>query len=199
MGRQQRYERGVTLDMAKRVFWRNGYSGTSMRDLETVLDMRPGSIYATFGSKEGLYLEALDKYAQLNGDWLAAAVDAEGSFMGGLRCFLTRLVLGEEGTPSSRACMVAKTLADLEPRNFRLKGRAIELMGVFEHAFCDLLSAARDRGEISMAADIGATARFIQIQVTGIRAFAEAEPGEDILRGHIEDVMIAIERKANPC
>ncbi|TQV78870.1 helix-turn-helix transcriptional regulator [Exilibacterium tricleocarpae] len=223
MGRQLRYERGVTLDKAMRVFWRNGYSGTSMRDLEAVLDMRPGSIYATFGSKEGLFLEALDKYAQLNGDQLARAIATKGTFMGGLRQFLTGLLLrhesrhesrdelrdelrgepgdklGDESEPPGRACMLAKTLADLEPRNAKLKGRAVELMGVFEHTFCDLLTQARARGEISAAADIPATARFIQIQVIGIRSFAEAEADVEILLGHIEDVMAAIERKANPC
>ncbi|MDC9612019.1 TetR/AcrR family transcriptional regulator, partial [Pseudoalteromonas sp. GABNS16H] len=36
------------------LFWERGYAGASMKQIEQALDMRPGSIYATFGSKDGL-------------------------------------------------------------------------------------------------------------------------------------------------
>ncbi len=196
MGRQQRYQRGETVDKAMRLFWRHGFSGTSMRDLETELDMRPGSIYANFGSKEGLYLEVLEQYAQYTGEGLGAAIEAQGSFLGGLRQFLHSLVIGDGVEPPGRACMLAKTLADLEPANAKLKGRAVELMAAFEQSLRELLAVARQRGELGEAADTDALARFIQIQITGIRAYAECGRTAAILQGHIEDVLAAIEHKA---
>src|ERR1700712_4386390 len=45
-------------------FRRNGYEGTSMRDLADATGLGSGSLYAAFGSKDGLYLASLDLYRQ---------------------------------------------------------------------------------------------------------------------------------------
>ena len=63
MARKAGYDREKVLDKALELFWAKGYHGTSLKDLEVALDMRPGSIYAAFGSKEGLFAETLRLYA----------------------------------------------------------------------------------------------------------------------------------------
>ena len=55
MARKAGYDREKVLDKALELFWAKGYHGTSLKDLEVALDMRPGSIYAAFGSKEALF------------------------------------------------------------------------------------------------------------------------------------------------
>ncbi|MBC7184501.1 MAG: helix-turn-helix transcriptional regulator, partial [Marinobacter sp.] len=59
MARHARYDRKTALGKAVGLFWEKGYHGSSMKQIEQALDMRPGSIYATFGSKDGLFSEAL--------------------------------------------------------------------------------------------------------------------------------------------
>ena len=59
MARHARYDRKTALEKAVGLFWEKGYHGSSMKQIEQALDMRPGSIYATFGSKDGLFSEAL--------------------------------------------------------------------------------------------------------------------------------------------
>ena len=44
------------------VFWRKGYEATSVSDLTRAMDINPPSLYAAFGDKERLYLEALERY-----------------------------------------------------------------------------------------------------------------------------------------
>jgi len=61
MARAANYDRDVALAAALSVFWRKGYHATSLKDLETNLDMKPGSIYAAFESKENRYLLALER------------------------------------------------------------------------------------------------------------------------------------------
>jgi TetR/AcrR family transcriptional repressor of nem operon len=43
-----------------------------MRNLQDVVDMWPGSIYATFGNKENLFKEALQYYAKVSLSRLSA-------------------------------------------------------------------------------------------------------------------------------
>lgn len=49
---------------AARLFWQRGYSGTSTRELSTALTLSTSSIYAAFGSKAGLFEEAVRTYAE---------------------------------------------------------------------------------------------------------------------------------------
>ena len=50
-----------------RLFWRSGYEGVSIHELVVAIGIAPPSLYAAFGSKAGLYREALDRYATLPG------------------------------------------------------------------------------------------------------------------------------------
>ena len=44
------------------VFWVHGYGGASLRRLGEATQLQPGSVYGAFGSKGGLFREALDLY-----------------------------------------------------------------------------------------------------------------------------------------
>ena len=57
-----RFERDKVIRVASQLFWQKGFYATSTRDLQEAVNMRPGSIYAAFGSKEGLYSESLKDY-----------------------------------------------------------------------------------------------------------------------------------------
>ncbi|MFE2185198.1 helix-turn-helix domain-containing protein [Streptomyces sp. NPDC059455] len=62
MARRKEFDPEVALDAAMRLFWRNGYEGTSTSDLVDELGIARASLYGTFGSKRGLYLAALDRF-----------------------------------------------------------------------------------------------------------------------------------------
>ena len=64
MARKASYDLPEVRQKALDLFWAKGFRGTSLKDLENALDMRPGSIYAAFGSKENLYQDTLALYAE---------------------------------------------------------------------------------------------------------------------------------------
>ena len=72
MPRPARHDRQQALDRAVDLFWERGYHATSMKHIEQALDMRPGSLYATFGSKEGLWLACVDLLVET----LSSRIDA---------------------------------------------------------------------------------------------------------------------------
>ncbi len=61
-GRPRAFDRERALQRATDVFWRKGYEGASLSDLTSAMDINPPSLYAAFGDKETLYLEALGSY-----------------------------------------------------------------------------------------------------------------------------------------
>lgn len=61
-GRQREFDKDHALDSAMELFWRDGYNGTSLSDLTTVMDISKPSLYAAFGNKEALFISALKQY-----------------------------------------------------------------------------------------------------------------------------------------
>ncbi len=120
MARIARYDRQSALDKAVVLFWQKGYHNASIKQIEHALDMRPGSIYAAFGSKDGLLLKALACYAKESDDHLSSHLAKYPSIIEGLQDYLREIALAchPNGAVPSRACMVVKTL--LETSNTHL-------------------------------------------------------------------------------
>lgn len=59
MGRAPEYDRDNVLSAAGALFGRFGYAGCSIEDLVQGLGIHRGSLYKAFGSKRGLFIEAL--------------------------------------------------------------------------------------------------------------------------------------------
>src|SRR3977135_2193013 len=72
-GRPRAYDTQVALKQATDAFWKTGYSGTSLDSIAAATGMNPPSLYAAFGHKRALYLEALTHYWELS---LAATREA---------------------------------------------------------------------------------------------------------------------------
>ncbi len=62
MARKKQYIEQEVLEKAMALFWRNGYESTSVRMLEKEMGINQFSIYASFGSKQGLFLESINAY-----------------------------------------------------------------------------------------------------------------------------------------
>lgn len=66
-GRQRSFDVDIALNKAMRVFWSNGYSGTSMSDLTEAMGINKPSLYAVFGNKESLFSQVLKHYVATYG------------------------------------------------------------------------------------------------------------------------------------
>jgi len=66
-GRQREFDKDHALDNAMELFWRDGYNGTSLSDLTTVMGINKPSLYAAFGNKETLFISALNQYVHKHG------------------------------------------------------------------------------------------------------------------------------------
>jgi AcrR family transcriptional regulator len=63
-GRPREFDVDQALDRALRVFWHKGYEGATLPELTRAMGINRPSLYAAFGSKEGLFRQTLDRYAE---------------------------------------------------------------------------------------------------------------------------------------
>ena len=62
MARTKAYREDEVIEKAMNLFWRNGYESTSMSMLEKEMGINKFSIYSSFESKDGLFLECIKCY-----------------------------------------------------------------------------------------------------------------------------------------
>ncbi|HWC03595.1 MAG TPA: TetR/AcrR family transcriptional regulator [Methylomirabilota bacterium] len=75
-GRPRAFDVDKALDRAVRVFWRQGYQGTSLSDLTRAMGINRPSLYGAFGDKKALFRKALDRYAAGPGAYAREALSA---------------------------------------------------------------------------------------------------------------------------
>jgi AcrR family transcriptional regulator len=177
MARNARYDRQTALEKAVHLFWERGYHATSMKQIEQALDMRPGSIYATFGSKDRLFSEALDAYVEKGNSVLGGLLTEQGSIIDSLQDYLRDIALAccPESPEPSRACMLVKTLLEASYTHSSIASQANELLYGIEQSIASALNRARERGELKPDTDCNRLARLVQAQIMGLRAFAQRE------------------------
>ena len=175
MPRKPNYDRDELIECARDLFWRQGWAGTSLKDLEDTLQMKPGSFYAAFGSKDALYGLTLDKYLSDGMERLRALEEEHGA-LGALQKFPFQ-VIANTAAPA-RACMLSKTFLELHPRAHPLAEQADANLSKMEAAFAALFAKAQDLGEIDAAPDPANLARKYQSDLLGLRVSAERNSEE---------------------
>lgn len=172
MPRKPSYDREELIARARDLFWKRGWAGTSLKDLEAVLQMKPGSFYAAFGSKEALFQLAMEKYATDGRARLEALAQEHGPIQALAR--FPKMVVENDDTPA-KACMLSKTLLELQAHHHPLARDANRHLLKMEAHFAELFRQAQSERHIGGSHDPQVLARRYQSDLLGLRVSAERE------------------------
>lgn len=64
-GRPRTFDKASALKSAMHVFWEKGYEGTTMSDLVQAIGVKGPSVYAAFGNKDSIFIEAVKEYSEM--------------------------------------------------------------------------------------------------------------------------------------
>ncbi len=174
MARATLHNRQDSLDQALQVFWQKGFHATSLKDLEQAMDMRPGSIYATFGSKDGLFQEALDYYARMAIAELERSLSKyPSSPLQGLAAYLRLLGSLRDQVLPSNACMLVKSLLELGVREESALSKVESMLAEIESRFTTSFMESQRIGELGSQLNPVLLGQRLQAEVMGLRAFAQ--------------------------
>ena len=168
-GRPRGFDRDTALERAMDVFWRQGYEGTSIADLTRAMRINPPSLYAAFGDKEHLYLEAIERYQQGRRDELAPLLDEAPTAREAIARLLHEAARLYAQADAPRGCMLtlSTACADTALHSELAKRRAIAKK---------TLKARIDRGlrdgELARGTDTDALADFYTTVLKGLALHA---------------------------
>ena len=109
-GRPLSFDRDAALRQAMLTFWRHGYETTSVVDLTAAMGINAPSLYAAFGDKRRLFLEAVRLYAGDPADMermIAGAPTAHHA----ARELMTAAAATYTGEATPRGCLLASATA----------------------------------------------------------------------------------------
>lgn len=109
-GRPLSFDRDAALEQAMLTFWRHGYETTSIVDLTTAMGVTAPSLYAAFGDKKRLFLEAARRYAG-DQDAAARAIDDAPTAYEAARSMLVNAAIMYTGDTTPKGCLLASATA----------------------------------------------------------------------------------------
>jgi AcrR family transcriptional regulator len=191
IGRPRAFDRDEALEAAMVLFWRKGFEATSMTDLCGAMGVRSPSLYAAFGSKEALYLEAIQHYVEIFGppvwDKLAEGATARAGVE-------NLLLAATESLPESHVtpagCMATlAAVSDEWPAGIAEVVRKIrvEMLGMLRSR----LETGVASGELPTTTDIEALSRFYLSVYQGMAVQARDGAGAPELKGVVAAAMSA--------
>lgn len=185
LARPREFDAEVALDHALETFWSKGYEATSVDDLCDSMGISRSSMYHTFGSKQELLLQTLDKYDRRACAGIARLLDDVRPIRAGIEVLLHGVVKEAGSGRGRRGCFVGNCAAELAA-NERTAAKRLKLsLTRMEVVFQAALVRAQIDGEIALGADPRALARFLTASVQGLRLIAKTKPG----RGVLDDVV----------
>ncbi len=171
MANKVKFERDNVVRVASQLFWQKGFHATSTRDLQEAVNMRPGSIYSAFGSKEGLYCESLKDYTVQMKTQIEGFLSSADTVLGGLRAFVENVVIKTKDCSPSAICMLVKANSEFAEKDSNLYELSLDLTAQFEAYLTQLFNQAINKGELSNTLTAVEYARFFQVQFTGLRGY----------------------------
>ncbi len=106
------FDRSEVIDKSLKLFWENGFNASSMQQIVKTTGLKPGSIYHSFGNKEALFREVLERYGQKSIIKIRNTLDNARSVGEGICTHLERVI--EESTKKKYySCLLVKTQLEL--------------------------------------------------------------------------------------
>jgi AcrR family transcriptional regulator len=191
IGRPREFDRGAALEAAMVLFWRKGFAATSMNDLCDAMDVRSPSLYAAFGSKEALYLEAIQHYVEIFGPPVWDGLAESATACAGVENFLlaaTEILPKSHVTPGG--CMAAlAAVSDEWPAG--IAGVVRKIRAEMLRMLRSRLEAGEANGELPPTTDIEGLSRFYFSVYQGMAVQARDGAGAAELKGVVAAAMSA--------
>ncbi|MFE4452925.1 TetR/AcrR family transcriptional regulator [Streptomyces sp. NPDC056796] len=191
MARPRGFDTDTAVEQAMSLFRRQGYHATPMPRLTALLGIGSGSLYAAFGSKDGLYARALERYC----DGLVAALDREVRSGSDIRTALRRLLITmvtDDVADPERGCLLVSATTERAAHDGTVE-QVRMAMNAVGAVLTDALRRARERGELRGEHSPVELARFLTTFIQGIHVMGQARADREFLESAVAGALRALD------
>jgi TetR/AcrR family transcriptional repressor of nem operon len=187
MARPRSFDPGEVLDLARDVFWRKGFQGTSLDDITAATGIAKPSLYAAFGDKNALFLKVLDRYHERIVANAERILQEGSSARDAIERWLTGFVPFCSGARGTRGCLSVNTAVDGASDQKEVRNKIQRFNRKLETLLSNRLRA--DRAQFAGAFDPDSTAHAIIAIYLGLMVLAKDAPDAGRVRATLNQAM----------
>ncbi|MEL6778098.1 MAG: TetR/AcrR family transcriptional regulator [Cyanobacteria bacterium J06597_16] len=190
-GRPRAFDTEQALETAMLTFWEHGYQTTSLDELTAAMKITRPSLYAAFGDKEQLFLQAIERYRQRFSARIGSALAEDIETKAAIGLMLQRMVEILTDSTLPRGCFLVNSTVECCGWNDSLQRRFAEYHALTEAAIYERLRQGQIKGELLDKVDIRSLAQFYNGVSQGMAVLAKAQTDPVAIRNIAETAMRA--------
>jgi AcrR family transcriptional regulator len=186
-GRPLSFDREAALQAAMLLFWRHGYETTSVADLVSAMGITPPSLYAAFGDKRRLFLEAARLYAGDPEEAERAMAEAPSARQAA-HALLTAAALRFTGEGTPQGCLLASATASGSAASGDVQAEVAAVRARTEGALRARAERDLREGRLPATASAETLAAMTMAVMQGLSVLARDGAGRETLLAVVDQV-----------
>ena len=170
---------------AQDIFWKKGYTATSLSDLSKATGAGAGSLYNSFkGGKKELFKKSLHQRTEALG-YFKSLLDQSDDPIKLIKDFFMSIAL-QTRHEHLRGCIVANTLVEMTYLDEELENDAIEILKQTEELYTSIIHAEQKKGNLKTKVSASILGKYLITTWCGINSLRRIYPDNEILKQQIK-------------
>ena len=189
MGRPKEFDRDKVLGKATELFRRLGFSATSTQQLVVGLGINRKSLYAEFGSKQGLFEAVLERYDRVTIGGNFGPLETPSAGISEIEQVIKLFAGGSRGKASGLGCLLCNTAVEGGANDGDTQKFVDRYIRRLTNAFQNALENAQRNLEVEAKVDTVGQAHFLTSAVLGIAVLVRAKATPRVVEGAAKVVL----------
>jgi TetR/AcrR family transcriptional repressor of nem operon len=174
LSRPREFDPNDTLDRVMHVFWRRGYTATSIDDIVREVGVNRASLYKTFGDKHALFVAALEHYSAKHLGSLKQLLQTPQRAIDGIRDVIETFARISSDDAGTIGCLLGAATLELLPHDSEVSRIVSRCYAARRREFVRALNVAKQQGDLASTVDVPATAAYLVTYLQGMRMMGKA-------------------------
>lgn len=191
-GRPRTFDRDAVLETLVQLFWEKGFEATSMADIVEASGLNKSSLYNTFGSKELLFHEALNRYVDTRALGLVAVLSEGTEGLADVHSLLDLLWLETESSADHLGCLAVNSSTELGMRDDSVVEVVQRFRSAMRSSLVDAFGRAALLGEIKSEL-VSSYANVMVSMMFGLAVLVRSGADHDEVRAQLDAARVMID------
>jgi TetR/AcrR family transcriptional repressor of nem operon len=192
MVRTRTFDPSSALTSAVELFASKGYSQTSMEDIVQVTGVSRYGLYNTFGNKQELFEQALERFADGMGKQSFLRLLEPDASLDHIRKIFDERVTDMCCLEEHKGCLFIHTAMELAPQDDEIREVLQKFMKRMSKAFSIGLESAKERGEVRKDVDVRAAGELLTSTMFGLAVLGRTGFEAATLNGIVDNTLASL-------
>jgi TetR/AcrR family transcriptional repressor of nem operon len=191
-GRPRTFDRDAVLETLVQLFWEKGFEATSMADIVEASGLNKSSLYNTFGSKDLLFHEALNRYVDNRTLALVSVLSDGTEGLADIHRLFDIVWLEMVSSDDHRGCLAVNSSTELGRRDDGVVAVGQRFRSAMRAALADAFARAALLGEIKPEL-VDSYANIMVSMMLGLAVLVRSGADHDEVRSQLDAARVMLD------